>query len=59
MNPEEIAIEAFYADSHPLLDRYLAANFIDLEREGYGVDLSELIAFAGLLPPEDLAEMRR
>ena len=42
----ETAIEAFYADSHPLIDRYIAALGIDEANEGFGVDLSELIAFA-------------
>lgn len=41
----EIAIEAFYADSHPLIDRYMEAMGLD-ENEGFGMDLSELIAFA-------------
>ena len=58
MTAREIAIAAFYADSHPLLDRFTQANDFELESEGYGVDLAELIAFAGLLPPEDLEAMR-
>jgi hypothetical protein len=58
MDPKEIAIEAFYADSHPLLDKWVEANGIDAEREGFGVNLDELIAFAGLLPAEDLAALR-
>jgi hypothetical protein len=56
VNPtaREIAIAAFYSDSHPLLDRYIAANGINADQEGYGVDLYDFIAFVGLLPPEDL-----
>ena len=58
MTAREIAIAAFYADRHLLLDKYMEANGIDTEREGYGVDLSELISFAELLPAETLAELR-
>lgn len=53
MTPREIAEIAFCQEEHPLLDKWRAANNI-AEHEGYGVDLSELIAFAELLPPEDL-----
>ncbi len=54
----KIAEAAFCADDHPLLDKYLAAKGIDAEREGYGVDLAELITFAECLSPDELREVR-
>lgn len=53
----KIAEAAFCQEEHSLLDKWRAANNI-AEHEGYGVDLSELIAFAELLSPEDLRIMQ-